>query len=168
MRIGLYVLCVFAAAWGCVALYALGAPPWSRIAPPLVSLAIAGFAAPRVLASRDRGPDEARRIRRLVMLWSALEVAAMLLAVNILPILGLERQVVPAASLCVALHFFPLGWGLPYRPYVMTGSAMTATSVAAMALPGVWPTAASAAGGAVVLWASALWMVRYTTSSTPN
>ena len=155
MKTGLIVIMVFAAAWGAVALAAVGAPVWTWPAPTAISALIFAAVGPRTPSSSDRPPQERRRVGRLVALWSGIEGAGMLLAVAVLQATGRTRLVVPAATLAVALHFLPLARGLPFPRYYATGLAMTATSLGALWLPGAWPMITAAGAAALVLWATA-------------
>ena len=155
MRTGLYVICVFAALWGALAMAGLGLPVWSRAAPALVSLLLVRVYAPRTPGTGDRPPAERRRIVRLVATWSGAEVAAMLVAVNLLARTGHADRAVPAAVLIVGLHFLPLARGLPFRAYWITGALTCAAGVLGFVVPPAQAWTASAGLAALVLWGTA-------------
>ncbi len=155
MRIGLYVVCAFAALWGALAMAGLGLPVWSRVAPALVSLLLVRLLAPRTPGPRDRSPPERRRVGRLVATWSGAEVVAMLVAVNLLARTGHAAWAVSAAVFIVGLHFFPLARGLPFRAYWITGALMCAAGAAGLLVPPAQAQTLSAGLAALVLWGTA-------------
>ncbi|CAN5165383.1 hypothetical protein BH09PSE2_BH09PSE2_01030 [soil metagenome] len=156
MRLGLYVICAFAAVWGVTALSGLRAPAWVLAAPVLISIAVVWWVAPKVFAPSDRTPESGRRASRAVIVWSGLQAVGIVGAAVILPNLGLARLFIPVMALCVALHFIGLAKDIPFRPYYVTGAVMTLTSLVALSLPGGWGAVVAASAGALILWATSL------------
>ena len=156
MRLGLYVLCAFAAVWGVTALTVLGAPAWFLAAPVLISVGVAAWAGPKVFAPSDRTAADGRRVFRVVALWSGLQTVGILAAAVILTKQHQERLFIPVMALCVALHFIGLAWRLPFRAYYATGGLLTLTSLVALLLPGSEPALIGATAGALILWATGL------------
>ncbi|MFI4974061.1 MAG: hypothetical protein ACHP84_05945 [Caulobacterales bacterium] len=173
MRFGIWVLNVFAAAFGMAALAGLAASPWTWPTPLLVSAGVIVFCSRFAAAPNAPSPEEAGRTNRLVALWSTVEAVAILIAVIALQRVGAARLIGPAIALIVGLHFLPLARGLPLRAYYATGAALIVVSVAAMLLPGGYPLPAAGAGAALVLWITSLAIAfrpapRVESASTPS
>ena len=156
MQAGVWILNIFAAVWGAVGLAAFGAPIWAWAAPALLSLAVGAYSASLSGRQPARGPDDGRRIGRLVGIWSSVEGVAILIAVNVVRMAGLTRFTAPVVGVIVGLHFIPLARGIPYKAYYFTGAALIAVSLASVPLPGVYSQAVTGVGCMLVLWFSSI------------
>lgn len=153
MRGGIWVLNIFALAWAAAAVLTTHRPTWWLIAPLLVTVAIL------VWASRQPVPAQAdgARIGRLIGMWSAVEGAAIFVAINGLLMLGRADAIMPVIAILVGLHFLPLARGIPVRFYYATGAALVAVGVAGLGTPATVSTPIALAGAAaVILWLSAI------------
>ncbi len=149
---GFWPLNIFAAAWGIGALVAAGAPSWSYAGPVLLSVLIIAAAYRWLRQSYVFTPEQQRRIGRTVILWSGLELVAILVAVNVLANTGHGQLVGGAVAAIVGLHFFPLAHGLGLRLYYLTGLVLTALGLAGMAAVTVVTPLIVFAGAAGALW----------------
>ena len=165
---GALVMTGFGALWAGLGAARTGAAPllWAAVALLAAGLALTAV---RLLRANPAvtGPlpaDVAQRSRRAgrIFAWAcAGEGVGILLAVNLVVDLG-HPQWQPAAIMgVVGLHFPPLAVGFGYRPYLVTGVAMTAW---ALAYPWLFAAGAMAPIGPLVagatLLASAAWALR--------
>jgi hypothetical protein len=152
MRIGLLVLAFFAAAWASMALVLLHHGPGWIALPIALSLALTvwGWRSTGMIASR--GPH----VGKLVGRWSAIEVAGIIIAGNVLHYFHRDDLTVPAAVAIVGLHFFPLARGIPVRLYHATGAALLAVAIGALLFPAADRPVVACIGAALVLWATVL------------
>jgi hypothetical protein len=154
MRIGIWILCFFAAAWAVAGTLLGQAPEW------WFALAAAISAALVLLARRAPGLTASPpHVRRLVRAWSAAEGIAMLAATVVLANLGRQEAIPPVLAIIVGLHFLPLAKGIPVRLYYATGAALIALGAAGLVAPALSPVVVGWTAAAV-LWASALLLIR--------
>ncbi len=89
-----------------------------------------------------------------ILLWSSTgEGIGLFIAANLVINLGHPEMLLPAIALVVGLHFLPMGFGFPFRPYTLLGFALLTASALGFAL-------AAPLGGAVAGFAAglALWV----------
>lgn len=155
VRIALLVLTVFATAWAWAALYLSGGPPSLIFLPIALSLALLAW------GWRGSGlfPSRGARVGKVVGLWSAIEVIALLIAANVLQTVGRGDLMLPAGAIIVGLHFFPLARGIPVRLYYATGAGLVLAGLAGLLLPAAERPMAVGMSAALVLWATALVIV---------
>lgn len=155
MRVVLVVLTVFAAAWAWAALRVSGDALGLILLPIAISLALlaCGWRGSRAFPSR--GP----RAGKVISLWSAIEVAAILVTANVLQYLHRGDLMFPAAAIIVGLHFFPLARGIPVRLYHATGAGFVLAGLIGLLLPAAERPMAVGMSAALVLWATALVVV---------
>ena len=155
VRIALVVLSVFAALWAWAGLRLSGLAPGLSLLPILVSLAL--------LAAGWRGaglvPARGSQVGKVVGLWSAIEVAALLIAANVLEHFHRPDLMLPIGAIIVGLHFFPLARGIPVKLYHATGAGMVFVGLAGLVLPAAERSIAVGMGAALVLWATTLIIV---------
>lgn len=138
-----------------------GALHWSgvRLGSPFVVAAIlAGFAwrAARGTAPFVMGPAAAR-----VWRWSsASEGLGIFVGINLVANLGHPEWQLPVTALAVGLHFLPMGWLFPFRPFVVLGLALTAIALAGFVLPAPAGAAVAGFGSALGLWLAAVLAIR--------
>jgi hypothetical protein len=154
------VLNFFAAAWCIWGLQAAGRPVWSWVFPAIASLVIGAICLRATAGVPRRSREEGARIGRLIGIWSGIEAAGILVAVNVLAGVGRERLVVPAVAVIVGLHFFPLARGIPAPAYGVLGWALVVLGAGAMLLPGAYPAPVAAFGAAILLWVTCVALVR--------
>jgi len=155
VRIALVVLNVFAALWAWVGLRLSGVAPGLTLLPFVVSLALLAW------GWRGAGmvPARGSHVGKVVGLWSAIEVAALLIAANVLQNIHRPDLMLPCGAMIVGLHFFPLARGIPVRLYHATGAGLLVAGVAGLLVPAVDRAIVAGMGAALVLWATALIIV---------
>jgi hypothetical protein len=155
MRVGIVVLCVFAAIWGAAGVLVGHMPgAWTAL-PIVVSAAVLAFAL-RSPGSRVKpGPH----VGRLVGIWSGVEGAVMFVAANVLIQTGHREALMPAFAIIVGLHFLPLARGIPMRLYYRTGAALIAVGLVALLAPVNVPLWIGISA-AIILWVSAIALAR--------
>jgi len=150
MKIGVIILSVFAAVWAIAGLFSINADWWLWLLPIVISAALASWCWRLVIPAED--PAEGKRIGRLVGFWSAIQGAAIFVAVNVVTWLGQPTMIGPAICCIVGLHFLPLARGIPRPLYYVTGAVMMLAGVAAIALPVAWRLPTVGIIGSVTLW----------------
>lgn len=148
------VLSLFAALWALVGLVSAGFAGLVVAVPLSVSLAVMvlGWVAQN---KAPIAPEDARRIRRTVRIWSAVEFALIAAAIYGLGQLRLPQYVVPAICAIVGLHFFPLARGLPLPLYNWTGAALVAIAAVWAAMPVPLAFVIAPLLTAAILWGTA-------------
>ena len=154
MRIQIVILSSLAMLWGLTAWAIAGASPAFAVL-PLLATALLIFAGWKMLPPAELDRDEARRIRRLVRLWSAVEIAAIVL-VGVVLQRNHQLHLMPAAiSIIVGLHFLPLARGIPQKCYYATMAGLVLMGLIAPLLPLRFEMLFPLLAGAVILWGSA-------------
>ena len=132
----------------------LGAGGWIVALPFLVFLVIAG-AAWRVLRMPGSGIVMSKRAETITM-WSSIgEGLGLFLAANLVINLGRSDLLMPAMALVVGLHFLPMGFGIPFRPFVVLGGVLLVAAVAGAVTPMPAGGVISGFAAAIALWAAA-------------
>jgi hypothetical protein len=163
VRIALVVLNVFAALWAWAGLRLSGIAPGLSLLPIIVSFGL--------LVSGWRGagmvPARGSRVGKVVGLWSAIEVAALLIAANILEAYHRPDLMLPIGAVIVGLHFFPLARGIPAKLYYATAIGLLVVGLAGLLLPATDRAILVGLGAAIVLWATALTIVLRAPQAAP-
>ncbi len=150
---GALVVTFFGALWAGAGLSGLDAPAWAWVLLSVVATAIAARAI-RVLRGMPRvdertlPADVAARRRRGDRLFHAAVVGegmGILVAINVVRLMGHPQWQPAAALLVVGLHFLPLASAFDYRPHLVTGLALVAWSLA-------WPWLFAAGAMAPAGW----------------
>ncbi|HEY1604138.1 MAG TPA: hypothetical protein VGF77_00900 [Allosphingosinicella sp.] len=124
---------------------------WFGIVPglPFLVFALIALAAHRVIRLPGEGVAPSERAGRAIM-WSSIgEGVGLLVASTIVTNIGHRDLLLPAMTLVVGLHFLPIAWAVPFRPFAVLGAALLATSALGFAL-------AQPLGGTVAGFAAAL------------
>lgn len=153
VRIALVVLNVFAALWAWVGLKLSGVAPGLTLIPFAVSLVVLA------LGWRGAGMVPAMRgshVGKVVGLWSAIEVGALLTAANLLEHIHRPDLMLPIGATIVGLHFFPLARGIPVKLYHATGAGLVLVGLAGLIVPAAERAIMAGMGAALVLWGTAL------------
>lgn len=155
VRIALLVLTGFASAWAWAALRFSDAAPGLIVIPLALSLGLLLF------GWRGAGlvPARGAHVGKVVGLWSAIEVAALLVTANVLQSIQRGDLMLPIGAIIVGLHFFPLARGIPVRLYHATGAGLVCAGLAGLLLPAADRPMAVGMAAATVLWATALAVV---------
>ena len=110
------------------------------------------------LESEPKTPATERRDRWFHIV-NAGQWVVILIVGNVLANMGLGKWVIPAAIFIIGLHFIPLAALFQNQAHYVTGGALILASVIYPALTAPTnPIGALCAG--LILWASALWVVR--------
>jgi hypothetical protein len=147
---------VFAALTLCLQYHVAGA----ALAIPFVVFAAIGLAAAYVLRSPGAGIAPSERAGRVIM-WSSIgEGVGLFVAANLVMNLHRPELLLPAMALVVGLHFLPIAYAAPFRPFYALGGALILAAIAGFILHG--PAAGSVAGltAAVALWTAATLAIR--------
>ena len=125
----------------------------SSWAPRIAILAVASLLFV-VFIRRFAAPGVA--IRRTDPTWMVAATVGELLLIGLGTGLALHAGrpdlVLPAVALAVGLHFFPVARAIGYRPYAVTGAAITVVALASLSLPDPARTALLGCGTALCLW----------------
>ncbi len=150
MRGAIWVLNIFATIWGVIGLAGFGWP--AKAVPTAISVMVITWAS-RIPAP-ERTAADAKRIGRLIGIWTMVEGIAIFATFALTPVLGMPDAAVPILAIVVGLHFLPIARGIPTPVYYATGSAMIATGAIALLLPAADRHAATGIPCAIILWAS--------------
>ncbi len=94
------------------------------LAIPFVGFAIIGLAAARVIRQPGVGIFPSGKAGR-IMMWSSIgEGVGLFLASNIVINLHHAELLLPAMALIVGVHFVPVAFAAPFRPFYMLGAAL--------------------------------------------
>lgn len=109
---------------------------WSGavLAAPFLAFAAISIAAVLTLRLPGTGIPSSERSGR-VILWSSIgEGIGLFVAANIAVNLGHRDLLLPAMALVVGLHFLPMAWGVPFRPFYILGVALLLSALAGCAV----------------------------------
>ena len=132
--------------------------------PPLL-LPFLPFIAIAILASRVLrmpGPGIAPSARgERVILWSSIgEGVGLFVAANLVVNVGHRELLLPAMALVVGLHFLPMAWGIPFRPFAYLGFCLLLSAFAGYVVPQPFGGEIAGAAAAIALVLAALLAVR--------
>ena len=94
-------------------------------------------------------------------MWSGIiEGITMLVVINLLNNTGHENVVLPGIVMVVGLHFLPMAFAIPFRPFFVLSAVLIATSLAGFIVQ--QPTGSIVAGlaAAIALWAASVAALR--------
>jgi hypothetical protein len=98
-------------------------------------------------------------VGKVVALWSAVEVIALLIAANLLEQFHRPDLMLPIGATIVGLHFFPLARGIPVKLYHATGAGLIVVGLVGLLVPAADRAIVAGMGAALVLWGTALMIV---------
>lgn len=148
MRAAITILCGFAAAWAIAGLHFLDMAQALYLVPVAISVGLLWWSRQRQMP--ERTAEQNVRIRRLVLIWTGIELVAILIAYGYLSKIGHAGIIAPVIAIIVGLHFFPLARGIPSPTYIATASAMIFAGGTGLA----FPPAVTCFVAALVLWAT--------------
>ena len=156
MRVGIVILCFFAAVWAVAGIVVDKAPTPLVAVPIVISASVLIFLYRTEVTSVERAPH----VGRLVGTWSGVEGIAMFLAANLLIKTHHNRALMPVFAIIVGLHFLPLARGIPARFYYVTGNAMIMVGlIGLIIMPSHLPLLTGLAA-ATIMWISAITVLR--------
>jgi hypothetical protein len=127
---------------------------------PFALFAIIALAAALVIRRPGEGISPSKQAERVIM-WSSIgEGVGLFLAANLVINLGHREMLLPAMAVVVGLHFLPMAYAIPFRPFYGLGFALLAAAAAGFALGAPTGGAVSGFAGAIALWVAALLAVR--------
>ncbi len=132
----------------------------AALAIPFVVFAAIGLAAAYVLRLPGAGIVPSERAGRVIM-WSSIgEGVGLFVAANLVMNLHRPELLLPAMALVVGLHFLPIAYAAPFRPFYALGGTLILAAIAGFILHG--PAAGSVAGpaAALALWTAATLAIR--------
>lgn len=127
---------------------------------PFILFAVIASAAVVALRRSGGAKTASERAERVIM-WSSMgEGAGIFIAANLVVNLGHRELLLPAIAVVVGLHFLPMAYAIPFRPFYALGTALLAAATLGFALHG--PNGARIAGfaAAAILWIAAVLAVR--------
>jgi hypothetical protein len=162
VRAAVITLCVFATLWFVFGLHAAGSHLWTLDGLAVVLSVALVLGVPK----NDASPAGTRRHRaRVIGIASGLEGVAIVAALLLIPRSQQSHWATPVIAAVVGLHFIPIAYYLPYKPYYIAGLALVcvAAAGAAIELAGFGDAASQFAvglGSALVLWLTSIAIVR--------
>jgi hypothetical protein len=81
-------------------------------------------------------------------------------AANLVTNLGHREMLLPAMALVVGLHFLPMAYAIPFRPFYALGFALLAAAALGFGVGQPLGGTVSGFAGAAALWMAALLAVR--------
>jgi len=123
------------------------------LAAPFVLFIGIALAAAQTLRSPGRGIEPSPRAGKAIMWASIGEGVGLFVAANLVQNLHRPDLLLPAMALVVGLHFLPIAYAAPFRPFYALGAALILAAIAGCVV-------AAPLGGAVagLAAASALWI----------
>lgn len=130
-----------------------------------VGVPFAGFVAITLAAivviRRPGGRIARSRQGRRVVVWSTVgEGVGLFLAANLVINLGHPEFLLPATAFVVGLHFLPMGYGIPFRPFYWLGGVLLSAGAIGFAVGGTAGGTIAGLVAAASLWMAALLAVR--------
>jgi membrane protein implicated in regulation of membrane protease activity len=135
--------------------------PGASLALPFLAFAAIAIAAALVIRRPGDGIRPSPRADRAIM-WSSIgEGVGLFLAANLVINLGHRDLLLPAMALVVGLHFLPIAFAAPFRPFYALGLALLAASAFGfVAGPPLGGEVAGLAAAAALFVAAAIAVVR--------
>lgn len=135
---------------------------WRGAALGLPFVVFAAVALAAVLALRRSGGARiaSEKAERAIMWASMGEGVGIFLAPNLVANLGHRELLLPAIALVVGLHFLPMAYAIPFRPFYALGGTLLAAAALGFGLG--QPAGARIAGfaAAAALWTASVLAVR--------
>ncbi len=125
-------------------------------------LVFAAFAmAAGVVIKRPGGRLSRSKQARRVIMWSTIgEVAGLFIAANLAVDLGHRELLLAASALVVGLHFLPMAYGIPFRPFYAVGLALLIAAAIGFALRDPLGSKIAGFSAAAALWTASLLAIR--------
>jgi len=127
---------------------------------PFVAFVAIALAAALVIRGTGDGVSRSERAGRVIM-WSSIgEGIGLFVAANLVVNLHHPELLLPAMALVVGLHFVPMAFGVPFRPFLILAVMLVSAAVIGGAVD--QPLGSKVAGftAAASLWVAALLAVR--------
>lgn len=162
MRAAVATLCVFATLWFAFGLHAAGSHLWAPYALAVLLSAALFLGVPKY----DASPAGTRPHRaRVIGIASGVEAVAIVMALLVIPRSQQPHWAAPVIAAIVGLHFVPIAYYLPYKPYYVAGAALVCIAAAGSAVEFAAPGDGASQltiglGSAFVLWVCSAWIVR--------
>lgn len=157
---GAIIMSFFGAVFAALTMYWQCHVSGLALAIPFAGFAAIALAAAYVLRLPGTGITPSKRAERAIM-WSTIgEGVGLFLAANIVVNIHRPELLLPAMALVVGLHFLPIAWAAPFRPFYLLGGALILAAIAGFILAA--PTGGMVAGlmAALGLWTAAIVAVR--------
>jgi Na+/H+ antiporter NhaD/arsenite permease-like protein len=130
--------------------------PWALLILPFLLFGAMAGASIMVIRRPGEGMSTSKQAERVIM-WSTMaEGAGLFIAANLVANLGHPEMLLPAMALVVGLHFLPMAYAIPFRPFYALGAALLGAAALGFVLdpPRGGEISGFAAAGA--LWIAAL------------
>jgi hypothetical protein len=126
---------------------------------PFAMFAAIALAAIVVIRQPGEGIAPSPRAEKVIM-WSSIAEGVGLFASSFVINFGHPEWLLPAMALVVGLHFLPIAYAIPFRPFYVLGFALLAAGAVGFAIGPPMGPAVSGFAGAIALWIAALMAVR--------
>ena len=127
---------------------------------PFLGFALIALAAAQVLRRPGEGVVPSKQAEKAIM-WSSIgEGVGLFVAADLVVNLGHAELLLPAMAIVVGLHFLPIAYAAPFRPFYLLGGALLGAGALGFILAG--PAGGEVAGfaAAAALWAAAALAIR--------
>lgn len=156
MRAGIIVLCIFAAWWFVSGVLYDPVPlNWIFVGLVISAIILVWGGRTSVVAMGRRS-----NVGWLILIWTGLEVLAMIVAGYVLAVRHRLELVLPVFAIIVGLHFVPLARGIPVRFYYATGLGLIGVGLVGITAPAFHLPLVTGLLAAVILWLSAIGLIR--------
>jgi hypothetical protein len=130
------------------------------LALPFAVFAVIALAAAAVIRRPGEGIAPSKQAER-VILWSTMgEGVGLFVASNLVTNLGHREMLLPAMALVVGLHFLPMAYAIPFRPFYALGIALLAAAAFGFVVGQQVGGTVAGSAGAAALWVAAVLAVR--------
>ena len=134
---------------------------WRGTSLSLPFIAFAAISTVAVVISRRPGPGITRseHAKRVIM-WSTIgEGVGLFVAGNVVMNLGRPELLLPATALVVGLHFLPMAWSIPFRPFYTLGLLLVVAATLGFALDQAEGITIAGFTSTAALWTAAMFAV---------
>jgi uncharacterized membrane protein len=135
----------------------MGLVPWVGGRSPLLALPVligGGLVVAAVIGMRHGlGRNDHPLRAGKIILWSSIaEGVGIFVVANALQNLGWPDLLLPGIAAVVGLHFLPMAYAIPFRPFYVEGVALLAAAVIGFVLPVPTGTVFAGEAAAIALW----------------
>jgi hypothetical protein len=127
---------------------------------PFLVFAVIALCAVATIRRPGEGIRPSPQQERVIM-WSSIgEGVGLFVAANLVINLGHHEWLLPAMALVVGLHFLPMAFAIPFRPFYALGVALLVAAALGFTLPAPLNGELAGFSAAVALWIAASLAVR--------
>jgi hypothetical protein len=127
---------------------------------PFLGFVAIALAAVVVIRMPGEGVAPSERGERVIMWSSIAEGVGLFVIAQTVISLGHRELLLPGMALVVGLHFLPMAYAIPFRPFYLLGGALLAAAALGAALGGATGGEVAGFAGAAALWIASIMAVR--------